>query len=394
MPNKLIIIVVIGVIVVITLAVIGIMGILSTRQIEGPTPTAKIVSTTKAVPTDVAKLPQVVPPITPTTQTPAPIPARQLAGGDIGLKEPLDIEFQLTGSIILQNFKSAFILNTLTKIEKVYQEKDQIKSEKHGIWTICHIKSDEVLLQQYHPDGSVARESVLFLKDKSLPQGKQPPSTGRYYNPGEKKTAPTAPDGSGLNIRSPEDIDKFISETPVSDLLSIVRSVPEGLIDIVLTTLPEDYLRKKLEQSALEAAISDETFKEHKPAEIIKNLLRVHNDFTLPVGEKLLVFATAVNPDNSPVSRTTVFPPETKRIYACFKNEGVLSKLDRVIIKWVNQTTKNIVYWSAFMITKDAEYNYIFLKPEGRWERGKYFACLYKKVSDPTPIAWGEFEIK
>jgi len=113
---------------------------------------------------------------------------------------------------------------------------------------------------------------------------------------------------------------------------------------------------------------------------------------TSQLGQTIL-FSLQVNPDYSPISPTTTFRPNTKRIYACFKNEGVLANLYKVIAKWTNQTNKNIIDWQTFPLTPDAKYNHVWVKLDN-WDVGKYLVSIYKQSWDVEPVACGEFEIK
>jgi hypothetical protein len=168
--------------------------------------------------------------------------------------------------------------------------------------------------------------------------------------------------------------------------------LPDTLVQSIINAIPQDYLRNKLKESPLGLAISEETFTSYKPADIVNILRKVADDFT-PRGEKLLLFSEQVNPDNSPISSTTTFALNTKKIYASFKNEGVLEKLDKVIIKWTNLTNRKVVYWSAFSVNPNASYNYIFVRLE-HWEAGKYLVSMYKQIQDTDAVAYGGFEIK
>ncbi|MDI6733079.1 MAG: hypothetical protein QME51_05420 [Planctomycetota bacterium] len=323
------------------------------------------------------------------SEIPNPKSEIQTVGSPTSVEGPVDMEFQMTGGIVLPQLKSAIILNTLTNVEQIYQEGNFLDSQKSGRWTVVNITDKEVFLQQYYNDGSVAREHILKLTPKS---GEKKPSDTKVWKPGEKKALPKI--GESVNLRSPEEIEKVISGTSVDEILGILKDLPDSFIEAALSIMPAEYLRNKITESPLGLMVTDETFKNIKPAEIVNNLRKVALDYN-PKGEKLIVFATRVNPDNnSPISPTDVFPPETKRIFACFRNQGPLAKLDRVIIKWVDTTTPQLVYWSAYLLNPDAEYNYIFLKPEGRWGSGKYFALLYKQIQDIEPSAYGEFEIR
>ncbi|MFH1230502.1 MAG: hypothetical protein V1709_03300 [Planctomycetota bacterium] len=368
MPNKILICIV----VIVVLVIIGVLGISYYYQAIVPHQNIQIIPQPPTNP---------FPSISLTNTSEAPITKT------MGAEEQLDLEFQLKRSVVIPKFKSAVILNTLTNTEKGYQEGSFLDSQKYGRWTIFNIVADEVTLHQYHSDGSVAKEYILKSTEKSNNQ--KPSGILRSFKPGEKKVEPIKNDG--FTIPTPADIDKVINGTSINAVIDLIRLIPDTLIKSFVNTLPQDYVRNKLEEG-FGVAISEETFKNYKPAEIVLILRKVVDDFA-PKGEKSLFFSLQVNPDNSPVSPTSTFTTDTKKIYACFKNEGVLAKLDRIIIKWTNQTNKNILDWSAFMLNSDANYNYIFIK-RGDWDTGKYLVSIYKQIQDVEPVACGEFEIK
>jgi|SRR3989339_918609 len=315
----------------------------------------------------------------------------------VGTEEPMKLEFQMTNAIVLPQFKSAFILNTLNNQEDVYQEGSFLHSKEYGRWTILSIKQDETIIRQYYNDGSVAKEYTLKLIPKSnIPvSGTNTANSAivHAYRPGEKQ--PPGPfKREDVDITSPESIDKALSQTSANEVLGIVRNIPDSVLESVLNALPQDYLKQKIQESPIGMAVTEETYKNHTPADIINILRKTATDYT-PKGENMLVFSTLINnADNSPISPTAVFNSEPKKIYACFENKGPLTKLDRVIIKWTNISAQKVIYWSAFMLNSGAAYNYIFLKQEGRWENGRYLITIYKQVQNSDPVAYGEFEIR
>jgi len=365
--------------------IIGILGIFASYHYYNKLPRTSSLPLTKTHTTAAApKLPENVA-VSVTPQTP------------VGTEEPMNLEFQMTGAVILPQFRSVFILNIINNQENVCQEGGFLHSKEYGRWTIFSIRQDETIIRQYYDDGSVAKEHTLKRTPKSntpnTPSAsKIEPSLVHAYRPGEKEPGPFKK--KDVDITSPESIDKALADTPANEVLGIVRNIPDSVVESVLNALPQDYLKQKIQESPIGMAVNEETYKNHTPADVINILRKAADDYT-PKGENMLVFSTQVNnSDNSPISPTTVFGADVKKIYACFENKGPLTKLDRIIIKWTNVSTKKVVYWSAFMITPNASYNFIFVKPEGRWESGKYLISIYKQVQNPDPVAYGEFEVK
>lgn len=374
MPNKILIFIA----VIVVLLIIGILGISYYYQAIMPHQNIEIIP----------QPPSQKQPTNPSESTSLTNTSEISITKTVVVDEQINLEFQLKRSVIIPKFKSAVIFNTLTNTEKICQEGTFLDSQKYGRWTLFNIGASEVTLHQYYSDGSVEKEYILKLAEKS--DNQKPSGILRLFKPGEKKVEPIK--NGNISIPSTDDLDKVISGTAVNDVVGLIRLLPDSLVYPIINTIPQDYLRRKLEESPLGAAISDETFKNYKPAEIVIILHKVSNDFT-PKGEKSLLFSLQVNPDFSPISPTTTFRHDTKRIYACFKNEGVLAKLDRIVIKWTNRTNKNIIYWSALPLTSDANYNHVWVRLEN-WDVGKYLVSIYKQIQDVEPVACGEFEIK
>jgi hypothetical protein len=339
-------------------------------------------------------------PTTVTTKLPENVAVSPTLQAIVGTQEPMNLEFQMIDAVILPQFRSVFILNIINNQENVCQEGGFLHSKEYGRWTIFSIRQDETIIRQYYNDGSVAKEHTLQRTPKSNTPNtatvfKIEPSLVHAYRPGEKQPGPFKEIDKDVDFSSPESIDKALAQTPANEVLGIVRTIPDSVVESVLKALPQDYLKQKIQESPVGMAVTEETYKNHTPAEVINILRKAADDYT-PKGENMLVFSTQVNasPDNSPISPTALFNTGLKKIYACFENKGPLAKLDRVIIKWTNVTTQKVVYWSAFMLNSEAAYNYIFVKPEARWEAGKYLITIYKQVQSPDPVAYGEFEVK
>jgi uncharacterized protein YoxC len=205
------------------------------------------------------------------------------------------------------------------------------------------------------------------------------------------------------NIKLKKDSEKLVAALQEmfnvytkSDDIAIIKFVSilsDKSAQSLLESLPEDYLRRILYQSNLGQAITPEVFDSHTAVAIISNLRKAAMDYSMQ-GKNLLTFSTEVNPDNTPVTPTMTFTTNTQRIYACFKNEEPLAKLKTVIVKWVNVTTQEIMYWKCFEIDPKKPYNFVFLSYQDKWIPGAYLISIYKNIEDTSPIGYGKFEIK
>ncbi|MBI5777897.1 MAG: hypothetical protein HZA49_00375 [Planctomycetes bacterium] len=325
---------------------------------------------------------------------PKPIePATATATALVGKEEPMNLEFQMTNAVILPQFKSAFITNILTNQEQMCQEGNFLHSQNYGRWTVVNITEKETIIRQYYDNGSVAREHTLKLMPKPEKPVTATPEASlvKVYKPGEKESGPFKIEG--VDITSPKEMDKVLNETSPNEILDIIRVIPDSVIETVLNVMPQEYLKQKIEEY-FGLAVTEETYRDRKPADVVNILRKAAYDFK-PKGENMLSFSIQVNQsDNSPISPTNMFTADAKVIFACFENRGPLAKLDKAIIKWSNTYTMKIVYWNALPLTPDAPRNYIYLKPPGKWDQGKYLVTIYLKTHDADPVAYGEFEVK
>ncbi|HLD36612.1 MAG TPA: hypothetical protein VJC37_07800 [Planctomycetota bacterium] len=85
-----------------------------------------------------------------------------------------------------------------------------------------------------------------------------------------------------------------------------------------------------------------------------------------------ITFALRVNPDNSPISPTAVFKSTDRRIYACFKNQGAFEGLTKVVTRWTNKTTKEVIKLETKPIDPNASYNFIWVEKKEGWPAGEY----------------------
>lgn len=143
-----------------------------------------------------------------------------------------------------------------------------------------------------------------------------------------------------------------------------------------------------------ELGLSPEELARTKPAELITSLLKIAQG-EIAQGGAPIYFTTQVNEsDNSPIGAKASFTANDLKIYACFKNEGALAKLNQVIVYWANISKGEIVYWGCQPIDPDAPYNYIWVEEKSKWASGSYLVVLFKEAKDTNPLAQGKFEVK
>lgn len=303
----------------------------------------------------------------------------------LSMEKPITLEFQMTGSIIMPDSKSAFILNTITNQEQLYQEGNSLDSKNCGCWIIFRITQDEVILHQYHQDGSVARSYILELSYNAVPQ--KPPA--------EKEQN---------NLKKPLAVEKTDSSK-----LAALPAVSLTALDKIITSFPitQYELSQKLHGRKMsDLLLTDEIIKNHQPAELIgiisKSTAKIEDetagqketpksagvDITREI--KNILFSEQINYDNAPISASVTFPSDAKQIYACFKND---TYSNRITYKWYNLTSMKVMYWGSVDFPPFGD-TYILLKPQDCWQLGRYRVYIYKDIQDAYPFAGGDFDIE
>jgi len=119
------------------------------------------------------------------------------------------------------------------------------------------------------------------------------------------------------------------------------------------------------------------TPKKNTPGDYNDIMINIHRAISVPGTGLPIFFTLRVNPDNSPVSPTTIFKSTDQRIYACFQNQGTLKGLTNVICRWTNKTTKEVMKLETKPIDSNAPYNFIWLEKREGWPVGEYAVELF-----------------
>jgi hypothetical protein len=288
---------------------------------------------------------------------------------DIALSE---INLQLTGTIIEPDFSAAFIMDkSNNNKEDLYYEGDSIRDwlvEKitiNSTYLYNRLNNQRIVLNLSHDQAS--------SRTKPLPVVVKPPDpTQESY--------------------TPDSVDNMLKTTSLDTALNMAARLPEETIKSILNKLPQDYLRDKLANAEL--GLSPEELNKLSPADIIISLAKVGQG-NIPAGGAPVYFSTSVNKlDNTPLTATISFKRNDKRIYACFKNEGELAKLEQVVVYWMNLDTRKVIYWGAQPIDPETSYNYVWVEEKSGWEAGSYIVAIFKHAGDTNCLAQGKFDIK
>ncbi|MBI5779394.1 MAG: hypothetical protein HZA49_08050 [Planctomycetes bacterium] len=272
----------------------------------------------------------------------------------------------LTGTIIEPSGPTAFISNPTTNVE--YTCKIGTKIDE---WEVIEIIPEEVKIRNRNGD------------IRTLPVQKS--WTGPKFDLGGKIEIPP----EIINIPGAQDMIKRVSEGKES------IEVVEQTIDALAKTLPPAFIRDFIKQN-IGLAEEDMPKDDAKLGDFGKNLFRLlQGEQPNPAQSQSLenvTFTLRVNPDNSPVSPQTLFKPGDRRIYACFQNQGSLQGLAKVVTRWTNRTTKEIIGFGPKALNPGTPYNFIWWEKKDGWPVGEYEVELLN-AQTLGKIAAGKFSI-
>jgi len=105
-----------------------------------------------------------------------------------------------------------------------------------------------------------------------------------------------------------------------------------------------------------------------------------------------ILFATSVNADNSPIAPTNSFKSSDRQIYACFANQGPLTGLSKLVHRWTNKNTGEVIRLETRSINPNTPWNFIWVRMIDSWQVGEYEVQLFK-TQTLEKIAIGNFTI-
>jgi len=169
----------------------------------------------------------------------------------------------------------------------------------------------------------------------------------------------------------------------------------EQYIGEMARTLPPAFIRDFIKQNT-GLAEDDMPKDDAKLGEYGKNIFRLMQGSQPNIIEGQAIenvsFALRVNADNSPISPTVIFKPNKRRIYACFQNQGTLEGLTKVVTRWTNKTTKEVVKLDTKQIDPNAPFNFIWVEKREGWPTGEYAVELLS-TKEFALIAQGMFTV-
>lgn len=278
--------------------------------------------------------------------------------------------FILTGTLINPPSSRAFILiPTKNNEEKVCKIGDKIDE-----WEVIEIISDEVKLRNSQ---SGIEEFIRMQK-----QWNNPMTTRGGLNDVIQDISKQA----SVQGISPELVNNFLNEP---------REKAEAYIQSAVHALPPVYVKELIKKYT--DIPNEDMPADDKLGDYAKNLFQIFEGES-PVSEtntsniQNILFTTSVNADNSPISPTVSFRAGDRQIYACFTNQGALSGLSKLVHRWTNKSTGEIIKLETRPIDANAPFNFIWVRKQDGWQVGEYEVVLFK-TQTLEKIATGNFTI-
>ncbi|MFH0889049.1 MAG: hypothetical protein V1871_07580 [Planctomycetota bacterium] len=289
------------------------------------------------------------------------------------LTTALKPNFILTGTLIEPTSSRALILIPTRNNVPVNEEKVCKVGDKIDEWEIIGIIPDEV---KFKNSQSGIVESIRMMK-----QWTNPITTPQELSKAIKEIGQ-------VNIPG-------VSQEVLNNLLSgnEPREKVEAYIQAAVATLPPAYI-KELIKNYTDIDITDMP-DDNKLGDYAKNLFGIFNGQS-PVSATIvaenILFTTSVNADNSPISPTISFKSGDRQIYACFANQGTLSGLSKLVHRWTNKSTGELIKLETRLIDSNAPFNFIWVRKPDGWQIGEYEVVLFK-TQTLEKVAAGNFSI-
>ena len=272
----------------------------------------------------------------------------------------------VTSTIIEPTGPVAFIVNTTRNEEKICRIGDKVDE-----WEVVDIIHESVTLKDRN--GNIRTIHV------------QKQWGGAKLERGGKMDLPP----EIANIPGAQDFIKKVSEG--KETLEAV----EQYIDIMAKTLPPAFIRDFIKQN-IGLAEEDMPKDDAKLGEFGKSLFRlIQGEQPASVqGQSVenITFTLRVNPDNSPIAPQAIFKSSDRRLYACFQNQGSLKELAKVVTRWTNKTTKEVIGFGPKALNPGTPYNFIWLEKKEGWPVGEYEVELLNSQT-LVKIAGGKFSV-
>ena len=252
----------------------------------------------------------------------------------------------VTGTIIEPNGAIAFIVNPTKNDERICRVGDNVDD-----WEVVEIVHESVTFKDQNGN-------IMNVQVQKKWGGSKLERGGKVELPPEI-----------ANIPGAQDFAKRFSEGKET------TEAVEQYIDIMAKTLPPAFIREFMKQT-VGLADDDMPKDDASLGDFGKNLFRaIQGEQTKPIqGQSVenIAFTLRVNPDNSPIAPQSIFKSGDRRVYACFQNQGSLKGLPKVVTRWTNKTTREVIGFGPKPLNPNTAYNFIWWEKKEGWAIGEY----------------------
>lgn len=274
--------------------------------------------------------------------------------------------FILTGIIIGPTCSNAFIIAPARSNDEIVCT----IGDKIDEWEVIAIASKEVKLRN-------SQSEILVLSIQ------QSWSTNRLDE--VLKILPP-----GINIPPiPPELKKALEE---GSNISVPVEQVKAYIELALKSFGQTYI-KTLVKEFTGISEDDMPTDENKLVDYLSNLFRVfRGESPGNSPPENIFFTTNVNTDNSPISPTICFKSGDRQIYACFANQGLLAGISKLVHRWTNKNTGEIIKLETRPIDPNTPFNFIWVRKTDGWQVGEYEVELFNTQTSEK-VAGGNFII-
>ncbi|MFH1230453.1 MAG: hypothetical protein V1709_03035 [Planctomycetota bacterium] len=277
--------------------------------------------------------------------------------------------FILTGTLIDPTSSTAFILiPTKSNEERVCKIGDKIDD-----WEVIDILPVEVKLKN-------SKSEIISLTMQK--QWTNPVTAPGKFNEAIKSIT------NQVNIPgvSPELMNNILSGNEP-------REKVDAYLQAAVAALPSVYVKElinKFTDIPIEDMPADDKLGEY--AKNLFGLFEGQSPGNTVENRENILFTTSVNADNSPISPTISFKAGDRQIYACFANQGALTGLSKLVHRWINKGTGEIIKLETRPIDPNTPFNFIWVRKTDGWQVGEYEVELFK-TQTLEKVAIGNFTI-
>ena len=210
----------------------------------------------------------------------------------------------------------------------------------------------------------------------------------------DKKTEPIS---QVINELSARDTTGLMTSFSTTEIVQLSEQISPDQIRTIINDTSEDKIYQQVKtftgisKKNIEAALKDTN---ENLSDFVAGLIEFAKRGEFSGGGDPISFGSTINPDNSPKTARDSFSRTDHTLYACFGNQGSLQGIKKVMVRWMNNSTGQLVFVGARAIDPNKPYNYIKVRNTKNWDKGTYQAQLFKINTSFEPLAQGTYQIK